>query len=47
MFFIYKLTILRPCAIYGLNETFFNYGINGFLNEAKTKKTITQIPMIK
>ena len=36
-----KLTILRPCAIYGLYETFFNYGINGFLNEVKTKKTIT------
>ena len=35
-----KLTILRPCAIYGKGETIFNYGINKFLKDASEKKII-------
>ena len=38
-----KLTILRPCAVYGINETSFNYGINRFVNEAINNKIINLI----
>ena len=38
-----RLTILRPCALYGLNETTFNYGINRFVNEALTNKVINLV----
>lgn len=36
-----KLTILRPCAVYGMGDTHNAYGINGFVTEAKTAGTIT------
>ena len=29
-----KLTILRPCAIYGDGETIFSYGVNRFMRDA-------------
>tara|TARA_B110000503_G_C7116198_1_gene400470 strand:- start:214 stop:1068 length:855 start_codon:yes stop_codon:yes gene_type:complete len=36
-----KLTIFRPCAIYGEGETIFSYGINGFIRQAFENKTIS------
>jgi UDP-glucose 4-epimerase len=36
-----KLTIIRPCAVYGIGDTHNAYGINSFLREAKEKGTIT------
>ncbi len=36
-----KLTILRPCAIYGDGDTHNAYGINRFIREAREKGEIT------
>ena len=35
-----KLTIFRPCAIYGKNETTYSYGINQFVRDAIDKNKI-------
>ncbi len=35
------LTILRPCAIYGIGDTHNSYGINRFIREAKANKEIS------
>ena len=35
-----KLTILRPCAVFGPGEKSFSYGINKFINEAVKSKSI-------
>ncbi len=35
-----KLTVFRPCAIYGKDETSFNYGINQFIKTAIESKKI-------
>lgn len=36
-----RLTILRPCSVYGVGDTHNAYGINSFIREAKEKGTIT------
>jgi UDP-glucose 4-epimerase len=35
-----KLTIFRPCAIYGSKETIFSYGINKFVRDANNENKI-------
>lgn len=35
------LTILRPCAIYGIGDTHNSYGVNRFIRDAKAKGIIT------
>ena len=35
-----KLTILRPCAIYGSDETIYGYGINKFIRDANYEDRI-------
>lgn len=36
-----NLTILRPCAVYGLGDTHNAYGINQFIRDAREKGVIT------
>jgi UDP-glucose 4-epimerase len=36
-----KLTIFRPCAIYGVGDTHNAYGVNRFIREAKNANIIT------
>lgn len=36
-----SLTILRPCAIYGIGDTHNSYGINRFIRESQEKGTIS------
>jgi nucleoside-diphosphate-sugar epimerase len=33
-----KLTVFRPCALYGQGETSFNYGINQFIKTAVERR---------
>lgn len=36
-----KLTIIRPCAIYGPQDTHFSYGPNRFVRDAREKGEVT------